>query len=64
MKGKELTGMLAWLAENFATILICLVLAAMVAAIVVKLVKDKKKGKSTCGGNCGCCPMGGSCHKK
>ena len=56
--------MLAWLAENFATILSCLVLAAMVAAIVVKLVKDKKKGKSTCGGNCGCCPMGGSCHKK
>ena len=56
--------MLAWLSENFATILICLVLAAMGAAIVVKLVKDKKKGKSTCGGNCGCCPMGGSCHKK
>ena len=56
--------MLAWLAENFATILMWLVLAAMVAASGVKLVKDKKKGKSTCGGNCGCCPMGGSCHKK
>ncbi len=47
-----------------ATALICSGLAAIVALIIIKLIKDKKKGKSTCGGNCGHCPMGGSCHNK
>ena len=56
--------MLEWIIHNIATILISLVLAGGVAAIVIGMLKDKKKGKSSCGGNCGCCPMGGSCHKK
>lgn len=55
--------MLAWLLENIATIIICAVLFAIAAAAVAVIVKDKKKGKSSCGGNCGCCPMGESCHK-
>ena len=55
--------MLAWLGENIATIIICAVLIAVVAAIIVRMVKNKKKGKSLCGGNCGHCPMGGSCHE-
>ena len=56
--------MLSWIVNNIATILISLVLVAGVTAIILSIVKDKKKGKSSCGGNCGCCPMGGSCHKK
>ncbi len=56
--------MLAWLAENIATIIISLILLLVVAAIVFKLVKDKKKGKSTCGNNCAHCAMAGSCHKQ
>ena len=55
--------MFAWIAENIATIHIFLVIVLIVAAIIVKLVKDKKKGRSACGGTCGSCPMGGSCHK-
>ena len=55
--------MLNWLANNIATILISLGLLIIVFAIIVKLVKDKKQGKSSCGGNCGHCPMGGSCHE-
>lgn len=55
--------MFTWIAENIATILICLVLVLIVTAIIVKIVKDKKKGKSSCGGTCSSCPMGGSCHK-
>ena len=39
--------MLGWIMEN----------------IVRSLVKDRKQGKSSCGGNCGHCPMGGSCHE-
>ena len=32
------------------TILVAVILAAIVAAIIYKLVKDKKQGKSSCGG--------------
>ncbi len=56
--------MFAWLSENIATIVISLILIAIVAAIIVKLVKDKKKGKSACGNNCAHCAMAGSCHNK
>ena len=52
-----------WLSANGGTLLICLVLAAVVAAVVVKLVRDRKKGKSSCGCNCAHCAMAGSCHK-
>lgn len=54
--------MLAWLSENFATIMICAVLIAVVAAILVSMVKSRKKGKSSCGCGCADCPMGGTCH--
>ncbi len=52
--------MFSWLALNWGTILVCVVLAAIVVAIVVKMRKDKKAGKSSCGGNCKAC--GGACH--
>ena len=55
--------MLQAIADNAGTILISLALVALAAGIVVKLRRDKKQGKSSCGGNCGCCPMSGSCHK-
>ncbi len=45
-----------------ATIIICVILAAIVFFIIRSMVKDKKQGKSSCGGNCGACPMGGCCH--
>ncbi len=55
--------MWTWLAANWATILISLILIGVVAAIVAGLVREKKKGRPSCGGNCGNCQMGGSCHK-
>ena len=58
--------MLQWLGENIATIVICLVLIGVVAAISAGMIKKKRAGKSmVC--NCGCCkgcPMSGSCHDK
>lgn len=54
--------MLNWIANNMATILISLGLLIIVFAIIVKLVKEKKKGKSSCGCNCAHCAMAGSCH--
>ena len=56
--------MFAWLSANIGTILIVLVLLAVVIGIIVKLRKDKKKGVSTCGGNCAHCAMHGTCHQK
>ncbi len=56
--------MLTWLCSNIATIVICAVLCAVVAAIIVGLVKNKRRGKSSCGCNCAHCAMAGSCHKK
>lgn len=58
--------MLEWLASNIGTILICAVLLAIVAAIIVSMVRKKKKGRSVvcdCG-HCASCPMSGSCHKQ
>ncbi len=56
--------MLSWLTANIGTVLITLLLIAIVAVIVVKLRKDKKKGVSSCGGNCAHCAMSGTCHQK
>ncbi len=56
--------MLTWFAENLATIIICLVLAAIVAAIIINMIKNHKNGKSSCGCGCSGCPMNGSCHSK
>lgn len=54
--------MFAWITGNIATILICTVLIAVVAAVIAGIVRDKKKGRSSCGCGCASCPMSGSCH--
>lgn len=51
--------MIAWLAANIGTILVLCVLLAIVAAVVFSMRRDRKLGKSTCGGNCSAC--GGHC---
>ncbi len=55
--------MFQWIGENAGTIVVSIALIVMVAGIVISLRRDKKQGKSSCGANCGCCPMSGSCHK-
>lgn len=56
--------MLTWFTNNIGTILICAVLIAVVAAIIVGMRQDKKQGKSSCGCNCAHCAMSGTCHSK
>jgi len=53
-----------WIAENAGTILVSIALLGMVAAIVMKLRRDRKQGKSSCGCQCGSCPMAGACHRQ
>ncbi len=47
---------------NLPTILVLLAVVAIVGAIVFKMIRDKKKGKSSCSCGCGGCPMSGTCH--
>ncbi|MCR5685135.1 MAG: FeoB-associated Cys-rich membrane protein [Lachnospiraceae bacterium] len=54
--------MFAWITDNLGTIGVSLLLVIIVAEIIIKLINDKKQGKSSCGGNCAHCGMGTSCH--
>ena len=54
--------MLAWLAANLINIVLILVIAAAVALILRGMLRDRKSGKSSCGGSCASCgACGGSC---
>ena len=54
--------MLTWLSQNIATIILCAVLIAVVAAIIIHMIKNKKKGKSACGCGCENCALRGGCR--
>ena len=56
--------MFAWLAENYITVTAAAAVAAIIAGAVVSLVRNKRKGRSSCGCGCANCPMSGACHKK
>ena len=58
--------MLAFLKENLSTIIIGLMILAVVVGIVVKMIRDKKNGKTSCNCGCGCesCPSADICHEK
>ena len=56
--------MLQWISANIGTILISLVLLAVVALIIRSMMRDKKQGKSSCGGNCASCGGCCACHNK
>ena len=56
--------MLTWLSQNLAATAVSAVLIAIVVLIIVKLVRDRRAGKSSCGCNCSTCAMHGRCHKK
>lgn len=55
--------MLSFLAENAATIIICVILAFIVGAIIFKMIKDKKSGKHSCGCGCESCALSSECNK-
>lgn len=56
--------MMIWIEQNIGTIVVCALLIAMVAAILLGMRRDKKRGKSSCGGTCAHCAMNGACHSK
>ncbi|MBO5326852.1 MAG: FeoB-associated Cys-rich membrane protein [Clostridia bacterium] len=54
--------MLDFLQQNWGTIVVVAVIAAIVCAIVVSRIRARKQGKSTCGCGCDQCAMSGICH--
>ena len=54
--------MLPWLHEYGGTLLVSVLLLSVLAAIAAKLLRDRKRGQSSCGCGCGNCPMAGACH--
>ena len=57
--------MFKWIAENWLTLVIVVALCGVVTAVIVSMIKKKRKGGSlSCGCGCASCPMSGSCHKK
>ena len=55
--------MIAWLAENLGTILISIALIVLIVLIIRSMIRDKKMGKSTCGGSCASCKMCAACRQ-
>lgn len=56
--------MLAFLQNNFATIIILIALAFLVFLAIRKIVRDKKKGIGSCGQSCADCPKYNNCDQK
>ncbi|MCD7812257.1 MAG: FeoB-associated Cys-rich membrane protein [Ruminococcus sp.] len=54
--------MLDFLKENIGTIIVGLIVFAIVALVVIKMVRDRKQGKSSCGCGCEHCQNSQSCH--
>ena len=51
--------MLTWLGAN----LINIVLVAVLGGLIALVIRDKKAGKSSCGGSCSSCGACGGCGK-
>jgi len=58
--------MWSWISANLPTILVGAAVLFVLAAVVVKLVKDKKSHRDSCACGCSCegCPSAMLCHKK
>lgn len=53
--------MLTWLSENLVNIIIIAILVLVVGLLVRGMIRDKKAGKSSCGGSCASCGACGAC---
>ena len=53
-----------WIIANIGTIIVALAVFGIVAAIVIKMIADKRDGKHSCSCGCGCesCALSGKCH--
>ena len=55
--------MLTWLGANLINIVLVAVLGGLIALVIHGMIRDKKAGKSSCGGSCSSCGACGGCGK-
>ena len=53
--------MSAWLSANFVNIALILAITLLVALLLRGMIRDRKAGKRSCGGNCASCGACGGC---
>ena len=56
--------MLLFLKSNLATIIVLLIVGLLVFLAVYSIIKNKKSGKSPCGGSCEGCINSAYCNKQ
>lgn len=56
--------MLLWLRDNISTIIIGVMIFAALAIACGSMIRNKRKGKSSCGCGCSDCALSGACHSK
>ncbi len=52
---------LTWLSANLVNIVLVAVLVLIVTLLIRGMIRDKKAGKSSCGGSCASCGACGKC---
>lgn len=57
-----MNSFLSIFSENIGSIIILLALVAIVTLVVIGVVRNKKRGRTSCGNSCSGCPMSGKCH--
>ena len=55
--------MLTWLSANLINIVLIAVLALIVTLLIRGMIRDRRAGKSSCGGSCASCGACGSCGR-
>lgn len=55
--------MFEYFLSNLGTIIIGFIVAAVTVIAVICMIRNKKRGKSSCGCGCTDCPMHGNCHR-
>ena len=53
--------MLAWLWANLINIVLIAVIVLITGMLIRSMIRDKKAGKSSCGGNCASCGVCSGC---
>ena len=53
--------MLAWLSANLINIVLIALIALIVGLLIRGMIRDKRAGKSSCGGNCASCGACSGC---
>lgn len=54
--------MAEFITQNGATFVVGFLAALAVALAALRLIRDRREGKRSCGNHCNGCAMAGSCH--